>query len=158
MKRHWIKTIRAMLKSGIPSLIASDPTAGIVVKRPKTPGHKPWTIEQIEQYRTHWPLGTEARLVLEFAYQTVSRRGEVCRLVPQHLHRSQNGEWWIKIARTKGSRNFDIPVSPELLAAVQAMPREHLTYLHAANGKVLSKDALGKRFRQWATEAGLPKH
>jgi integrase len=158
MKRHWLETIRTMLKSGIPSMIASDPTAGIVVNRPKTPGHRPWTVEQIEQYRARWALGTQARLVMEFAYQTVSRRGEVCRLGPQHLYRGQNGEWRIKIARTKGSRDVDILVSPELLAAVQAMPRDHLTYLVNQNGKALSKDTLGFRFRHWATEAGLPKH
>jgi integrase len=158
MKAHWLKTIRAVLNSGIPSLIASDPTAGIVVKRPKTPGHKPWTVEQIEQYRAHWPLGTQPRLAFEFAYQTVSRRGEVVRLGPQHLYRGRNGEWRIKIARTKGSRDVDIPVSAELLAAVQAMPREHLTYLQTQNGKALAKDTLGSRFRQWATAAGLPKH
>jgi hypothetical protein len=51
MKGYWIKTIRAVLKSGIPSMIAADPTAGIIVKRGKTPGHRPWTVEQIEQYR-----------------------------------------------------------------------------------------------------------
>jgi integrase len=88
----------------------------------------------------------------------MSRRGEVCLLGPQHLYRGQNGEWRIRIARTKGSRDVDIPVSAELLAAVQAMPRDHLTYLHSQNGKPLSKITLGHRFREWATEAGLPKH
>jgi len=158
MKSYWLKAIRAMLKSGIPGMIAADPTAGIVIKQPKTPGHRPWTIEQIEQYRAHWPLGTEARLVLEFAYQTVSRRGEVTRFGPQHLYQGQNGEWRIRIARTKGSRDVDIPVSAELLAAIAAMPRAHLTYVHGRNGKTLSKVTLGQRFRQWAIEAGLPKH
>jgi integrase len=157
-KAYWLKIIRAMLKSGIPSLIATDPTIGIVIKQPKTPGHRPWTAEQIEQYRARWPLGTQARLVLEFAYETVSRRGEVCRLGPQHLYQGQNGEWRIRIARIKGSRDVDIPVSAELLAAVQAMPRDHLTYIHGRNGKMLSKVTLGERFRQWASEAGLPKH
>jgi integrase len=158
MKAHWLKTIRAVLKSGIPSMIAVNPTASIVVKRQKTPGHKPWPVDQIEQYRARWPLGTQARLVLEFAYQTVSRRGEVCKLGPQHLYRGQNGEWRIKIARTKGSRDVDIPVTPELLAACVAMPRDHLTYIHAQNGKPVGKIVLGQRFARWATEAGLPEH
>jgi integrase len=49
-----------------------------------------------------------------------------------------------------------IPVTAELLAAVQAMPLNHLTYVHSRNGKPLSKKSLGVYFRQWATEAGLP--
>jgi integrase len=157
-KDYWIRTVRALMRSGVPSMLKADPTSGIVVKRPKTPGHRPWTDAQIAQYRAHWPLGTEARLVLEFAYQTVSRRGEVARLGPQHLYRGQNGEWRIKIARIKGSRDVDIPMTPELLAACQAMPKAHLTYITSESGKPLSKITLGHRFAKWATEAGLPKH
>jgi integrase len=158
MKRHWLKTIRGVFKSAVPGVLAINPVAGIAVKRPKTPGHRPWTPEQIEQYRARWPLGTEARLVLEFAYQTMSRRGEVVRLGPQHLYWGPNGEPRIRIARTNGSRDVDILVSAELLAAIQAMPREHLTFLQTRSGAALSKDMLGKRFGQWVTEADLPKH
>jgi integrase len=158
VKANCIKAIRALMKSGIPSMLKADPTEGIVVRRPKTPGHKPWTAAQIEQYRAYWPLGTQARLVLEFAYETVSRRGEVVQLGPQHLYRGENGEPRIKIARIKGSRDVDIQVTPELLAACNAMPRDHLTYIHTESGKPLAKGTLGFRFAQWATEAGLPKH
>jgi hypothetical protein len=48
-------------------------------------------------------------------------------------------------------------MTDELLAAVNAMKVEHLTYVHGQNGKPLSKGALGTYFRRWATEAGLPK-
>ena len=60
--------------------------------------------------------------------------------------------------RIKGSRDVDIPVSPELLAACQAMPKAGLAYIIGQKGGVLSKITLGHRFRQWATEAGLPEH
>ena len=50
------------------------------IKLPKTKGHHTWTNEEIAQYRAHWLLGTQQRLVLEFALETVSRRGEVMRL------------------------------------------------------------------------------
>jgi integrase len=158
MKDRWLRAIRGLMNSGIPSMLAENPTAGLKVKRAKSEGHHTWTEAEIAKYRAHWPLGTQARLVLEFALESASRKGEIVRLGPQHLYRGQNGEWRIRIARTKGSRDVDIPMSPELLAAVQAMPRDHLTYIHSRNGKALSKITLGPLFRKWATEAGLPKH
>ena len=88
---------------------------------------------------------------MEFALETASRRGEVVRLGPQHV---RNGR--IRIERTHGSEDVDIPMSPELQAACDAMPKAHLTYIVTAHGKPRSKYGLGNDFAKWATEAGLP--
>ena len=82
---------------------------------PKTKGHHTWTDEEIAQYRAYWPLGTQQRLVMEFALETASRRGEVVRFGPQHI---RNGR--IRIERTHGSEDVDMPMSPELQAACDA--------------------------------------
>ena len=159
MKDHWLRSVRGLMKSGVPSMLKEDPTKGLKLKQVKTAGHHTWTDSEIEQYRAYWPLGTQARLVLEFGLQTASRKGEIVRLGPQHLYRAgQNGEWRIKIERIKGSRDVDIPVSPELLAACQAMPKAGLAYIIGQKGGTLSKVTLGHRFAKWATEAGLPEH
>lgn len=55
-----------------------------------------------------------------------------------------------------GSKDVDIPVSPELQAACDAMPKAHLTYIITAYGKPRSKCGLGNAFAEWATQAGLP--
>src|SRR6516162_11832052 len=129
-----------------------DPTEGIAgIKMPKTKGHHTWTDEEIAQYRAYWPLGTQQRLVMEFALETASRRGEVVRFGPQHI---RNGR--IRIERTHGSEDVDMPMSPELQAACDAMPKVHLTYIITAHGKPRSKYGLGNDFAKWATEAGLP--
>src|SRR5262249_39275338 len=47
-----------------------------------------------------WPVGTQQRLVMEFALETASRKGEVVRLGPQHV---RNGR--IRIERTHGSED-----------------------------------------------------
>ena len=157
MRYHWLQAIRGLMKSGIPSMLKEDPTAGLVAKLAKTEGHWTWTDAEIAQYRAYWPLGTPARLVLEFALESTSRRGEIVRLGPQHLYLGRDGEWRIRIARIKGSRDVDIPMTPELLAACQAMPKEHLTFIHGRTGKALSRNTLGFWFRTWVTAAGLPK-
>jgi integrase len=150
-KREWLKAIRALLRFAVPTMLKVDPTEGIKVKVPTTKGHHSWTDEEIAQYRAYWPLGTQQRLVLEFALETVSRRGEVVGLGPQHV---KNG--WIHIKRTHGSDDVVIPISPELQTACDAMPKSHLTYIVSANGKPLTKGTLGRSFSKWATEAGLP--
>jgi integrase len=151
-RRHWLKAIRALMQAAIPTMRNDDPTAGIPgVKLPRSRGHHTWTDAEIEHYRAYWPLGTQQRLVFEFALETVSRRGEVVSLGPQHV---KNGR--IRIERTHGSADVDIPVSPELQAACDAMPKAHLTYIVTAYGKPRSKYGLGNDFARWVTEAGLP--
>ena len=151
-KRHRLKAIRGLLRSAVPSMRADDPTDGIAsIKLPKSKGHHTWTDDEINQYRAHWPLGTQQRLVMEFALETASRRGEVIRLGPQHV---KNGR--IRIERTHGSEDVDIPISADLQAACDAMPMAHLTYIVTAYGKPRSKYGLGNEFAKWATDAGLP--
>jgi integrase len=151
-KRHWLNAIRGLLRSAVPIMRKDDPTEGIAgIRLPKSKGHHTWNDDEIEQYRVHWPLGTQQRLVMEFALETASRRGEVVRLGPQHV---KNGR--IRIERTHGSEDVDIPISPDLQAACDAMPRAHLTYIVTAYGKPRSKYGLGNDFAKWATEAGLP--
>ena len=85
-KRHWLKAIRGLLRAAVPTMRRDDPTEGIAgIKMPKTKGHHTWTDEEIAQYRAYWPLGTQQRLVMEFALETASRRGEVVRFGPQHI-------------------------------------------------------------------------
>ncbi len=151
-RRHWLKAIKGLMKFAVPIMRKDDPAAGIPsVKLPKSKGHHTWTNDEIAQYRAYWPLGTQQRLVMEFALETTSRRGEVVRLGPQHI---KNGR--VRIERTHGSADVDIPVSPDLQAACDSMPKEHLTYIVTAYGKPRSKYGLGNDFAKWATEAGLP--
>jgi site-specific recombinase XerD len=151
-KRNWLKAIRGLLRSAVPTMRKDDPTEGIAaIRLPKSKGHHTWTDDEIAQYRAYWPLGTQQRLVMEFALETTSRRGEVVRLGPQHV---KNGR--ISIARTHGSKDVDILVSSDLHAACEAMPKAHLTYIVTAYGKPRSKYGLGNDFAKWATEAGLP--
>jgi integrase len=152
-KRHWLTAIRALLRSAIPGMRKDDPTAAIPRIKIKTKGHKCWTDSEIETYRAHWPLGTQQRLVMELALETVSRLGEVVRLGPQHVR-----DGHIRIARIHGSRDVNILVSPELQAACDAMPKAHLTFITTKDGKPRSKVGLGNDFAKWVTAAGLPKH
>jgi integrase len=124
-RRRWLITIKLLLASAIPTMRRDNPAVGIAgVKIPKTRGYHTWEDHEIAQYRAYWPRGTQERLVMEFALEAVSRRVEVLRLGPQHV---RNGR--IRIERVKGSREVDIPLTPELAAAIAAMPKVHLTFI-----------------------------
>lgn len=156
-RRSWFKAIRPLLQHAVPTMLREDPTAGIAPpKLPKTKGHHTWTNDEIRKYRDYWPCGTQQRLVFEFALETVSRRGEVVRLGPQHVYTGDEGETRIRIARIHGSDDVDIRVSPDLMGAIDAMPRSHLTFIVTAYGRPRSKFGLGTDFARWAKTAGLP--
>jgi integrase len=106
--------------------------------------------EEVAAYRAHWPCGTQQRLVFEFALETVSRRAEVVRLGRQHV---ANGR--IRIERIKGSDDVDIPIMPDLQAALDAMPKSNMTFIVTAAGKPRSRFGLGNDFAGWARQAGL---
>ena len=153
-KRSWLKTIRGLMRAAVPTMRKDDPTDTIPgIKMPRTKGHFAWSDDEIARYRAYWPLGTQERLVMEFALETLSRRGEIVRIGPQHV---RNGR--IHIERTHGSRDVNLPMSAELQAACDAMPKQHLTYIVTAYGKPRSKYGLGTDFARWATQAGLPAH
>jgi hypothetical protein len=98
VKNDWLKAIRSLLRFAVPTMLKADPTAGIFVKLPKGKGHHTWTDEEIKQYRAYWPLGTEQRLVMEFAFETASRRGEVVRLGPQHVRNAASASSALRAA------------------------------------------------------------
>jgi integrase len=158
-KRSWLRSIRHLLEHAVPVMVKENPAACVAMPKIKIKGHHSWDDAEIAQFRAYWPYGTQQRLVFEFALETVSRRGEVVRLGPQHVYiDEEDGKPWIRITRTHGSDDVDVPVTPELMAAIDAMPKKHLTFIVTATGKPRSKAALGVDFRKWARAAGLPDH
>jgi integrase len=75
----------------------------------------------------HWPLGTRERLALALLVFTGQRRSDVLR-----MGRHRDGVLTIKQKKT--GVQVDVPVHPELAAAIAACPSEHLTYLTTERG------------------------
>jgi integrase len=152
-RRYWWTQIKPLLKFSVPMFRKDDPTHDIAIRIKSKGGHHCWTDDEVAQYRTSWPLGSKQRLVLELALETTSRRSEIVRLGPQHVRDGR-----IRIERIHGSRPVDIPLTPELKAAIDAMAPTHLTYLTTPDGKPRSPHGLAIDFAKWCNAAGLPKH
>jgi integrase len=150
------KMLRHLLEHAVDlKMIAVNPA--LRIKKPfkiASDGFHTWTDLEIEQYRNHWPLGTQQRLAMELALELTTRRSDVVRVGPQHIRGDK-----ITVHHTKNNSTVFIPLSDELRAAIEAMgPIRHLTFLATRAGAPRSAKALGGDFRSWCDAAGLPKH
>jgi integrase len=151
--RTWLITVREFCKWAVEQkLIDADPTAGIVIKLPKSDGHATWSEEQIAQFEARWPLGTRERLLFALLLHTGQRCSDVIKLGPASI---VNGAFPIKQQKT--GAKVRIPVLPELAAAIAACEVVGFhTFLATKTGKPLNQRDLNKWFRQACNEAGLP--
>jgi integrase len=162
--RHAANTLRKVLRHlfdhAIEINLRSNPVLGTKRLKTEGDGHLPWTADEIAQYRSHWLLGSVARLVLELALELAARRAEIVTCGPQHERpataKAPFGKLFVE--RLKGSNDTLVPISAELLAAIDACgPFPHLTYLATRRGTARSYKALTGDFRKWCDAAGLPK-
>jgi integrase len=150
-----LKALRALFRWAVEAEhVESDPTIGVAAIRYASSGHRPWSIDEIEKYKDHHPLGTMARLAFALAYYTMGRREDVARLGPQHI---RNGRVRFRYAKNehRNPHDADMELHPELAKAIGAAPTLHLTFM-TWNGKPYSPGGLTRAFRRWCDEAGLP--
>jgi integrase len=120
------------------------------VKHKKVGFHE-WTEEEIAQYRAYWPLGTKARLAMELILWTGKRRSDAHRAAPP-----KNGR--IAFTAKKTGKDQDLPVAPQLQAAIDAMPTVGITTLLVTEyGKPFTVGGFGNKVREWCDDAGLPQ-
>jgi site-specific recombinase XerD len=153
--RDFLKALRRMMQyfAGIGE-IEEDPTQGVRSPKQRNAAIHTWSEAEIEQYRQHHPLGTNARLTLELLVGTAQRRSDVVRMGRQHLHAGGSA---IFVKQQKTGWEGEIPIAGELSQALAAVPASNLTFLVTEAGAPFSVAGFGNKFRDWCNEAGLPK-
>ena len=122
------------------------------IAAPKSQGYHTWTEDEIAQYQAKHPLGTMARLALEIMLWTGQRRSDAHVFGPEHMKNKR-----IKFLVSKTKREHWLPAAPQLIEAIDAMPRVGIkTYLTTEYGKPFSRAGFGNKMRQWCDEADLP--
>ncbi len=127
-----------------------DPTAGVKEIRSRSEGFRTWSEEDIAQYEAKFPLGTRAHLALALLLYTGQRRSDVVRMGRQHI---RNGV--LKVTQQKTGAEVSIPVHASLKAAIDALPKDQLTFLMTAQGKPFTPAGFTNWFRDRVHEAGL---
>jgi integrase len=152
-QRNWLKTLRGLIAYCLVEKLADfDPTQGVkLTKVQNSDGFATWPLNAIEQYRRQHQLGTKPRLALELLYGTMAARADAARLGRQHIQGAT-----ISFRRQKTKTPVDIPILPELSAAIDAMPKaDHLTLLTTERGAAFTPAGFGNWFREQCDLAGV---
>lgn len=161
-----VKALSAMFKwAKDAELIESNPAHSIKPLKSGEGWHT-WTMEEIVQFEEHHPAGSTARLALSIFMYTGLRISDAAIFGRQHIQLVRNEdagemEKWIKIRPQKSSRGADpvvvqIPLLPELDAALSQCPAKQMTYLVTSFGKPFTVNGLGNKMREWCDLAKLP--
>jgi integrase len=149
--RNFLRCLRLLIQYAISiGIREDDPTAGVRVKIPKSDGFHSWTDEEIATFEAAYPLGTKPRLALALLLNTALRCADVAKIGRGHI---RNGEIHVTIQKTKTP--LAIPITPELAAAINAMPNEHVVFLTNEYGQAFTGRNFSQWFRRQCKQAGL---
>lgn len=155
-----LKTINAMFNWAIGAGIATQNPAD-KCKRLKTSkgGFHTWTLDEIAQYQARHPFGSKADLALRIYLFTGLRKGDACTFGRQHIRKvGDERRVVITPGKTEGSSSVvvDIPLLAPLAEAIDALPKNRMTFLCNAQGLPHSPAMLGNLMRDWCDQAKLP--
>ena len=151
--RNLLQMLRVLMAFAIEAGICrDDPTIGVSHPKIKIKGHETWEEADIATFEAYHPIGTKARLAFALALDTAQRRGDIVRM----SRRDVLGEE-ITIKQSKTGQEVTIPISPELRAAIDAIPAEHMVFLTTALGKPFDTASFGNWFRERCREASVRK-
>lgn len=111
-----------------------------------------WTDEELDAFEDRWPLGSMQRTGFAIALYTAQRRCDIVDLKWTAIRGDH-----IRIKSSKTGKEEDIPIHPELQAALAAVrPRKPEAIVTGANGTKLSPVYFGHQMAAAIEEAGLP--
>ena len=146
-----LKKLRILIRHAINiGWLKHDPSLGI--KRPKIQRIRSWTEDEIAAYRSKWLLGTKQRLAFELFLNTGQRRSDVVRMAWSHITRENR----ITVVQQKTGRRLLMPLHRDLLTALAAAKREHVSILTTMYGKPFTVDGFSQWMREAIANAGLP--
>lgn len=155
-----LKTIIAMYNWAIGAGIAShNPADKCSRLKTRKGGFHTWTLDEIAKYQARHPVGSKADLALRIYLFTGLRKSDACTFGRQHI-RKVDDERRVVITpgKTEGSSSVvvDIPLLAPLAEAIDALPKNRMTFLCNAKGMPHSPAMLGNLMRDWCDQAGLP--
>lgn len=151
-----LKYLSAMFGWGIEAeLVSNNPVRDVKKMKYATDGFYTWTLDEVEAFRTKFPVGTKARLALELLLFVGVRRGDFVRLGPQHV-RGAAIRFVPNKTRKKKAEAQEIPILPRLQEVLDASPTGDLAFFVTALGKPFTAAGFGNWFADRCKEAGVP--
>ena len=149
----FLKAMRGLfawaLKNGH---VEVDPCIGVDRLKHRSDGFPPWTRDDVISYRKAHPVGTKARLAMEFMLLTGLRRGDMATVGRQHI---RDGVMTMRTAKTGAVVTIGLP--RYLLEIVEATPIAGMHLIGQDDGKAYTVESFGNIFREWCDAAGVTK-
>jgi integrase len=149
----FVKAMRGLYKWATEAqLVAIDPTIGVVAADPKTDGHHTWTIEEVRQFETRFPIGTRPRLALDIMLYTGMRISDAILFGRQHVRGGVIG-----YRSLKTGTDVVIPLLEPLRQSIEATPGCDMAFMATEFGTPwASVNSCGNWFRKQCRKAGVP--
>jgi integrase len=170
MAHHAKVAIRKLLQTAKKAKwITSDPSLGVVVKVPYSPGHRAWPREIREQFEAFHPIGSQARTAYALGFWLGNRRSDVARLrwdsLDRHEIRNLDGDFETVLAfafrqkknskRTGGKQMFLKCMEP-LVEALAPLDRTTEYVLTSRHGGAFKDESVSSEMLRWTRQAGIP--
>ena len=147
-----LKTLKALFRFGVErGHLSKNPTEKIGKLRYRTKSHHTWTREEVAQFCTRHPEGSEARLAVVLFLYTGLRLCDVASLTTDQILEQDSD-----IVTQKTGAEVRLNIHPTLGAELLRHQLDGSTVLRTAYGKPFSTNGLGNKMKQWCEEAGLP--
>lgn len=130
-----------------------NPVLGVIRVKHRSEGHHTWSAAEIDRFLAAYPLGTMAHLCMSIMLYTGVRVSDAAVMGRQHVH---NG--WLSFRAMKNRVEVDMPVAPELQAAIEAVRisrKGHMHFLINEWDKPFTVKGLGQRMRKWCDAIDL---
>jgi len=149
-----LKALRQVFKYALEYEFSdTNPVIGIENLKPNNKaGFHAWTVEEVEQFEHHHPIGSKPRVAMSLLLYTGQRRSDVVKMGRQHVK-----DGWMDVTQQKTGKKLSIPVLDELKAVLEAGPTGDLTYLVTQYNKPFTSNGFGNWFRRQCDAAGLPQ-
>lgn len=153
---NMVKALRAMFTwAEEDRLIRENPATGIG-KINRGTGAVPWSVDDLQAFRTRHPKGTMPHLALTLFMFTACRIGDVVTLGRGNEVKRGGMTYLAWQPGKRGSSPVTVPIMPPLSDAIAAQKVIGPTYLLNAHGKPFASGAaFGNWFRDRVSEAGL---
>ena len=122
---------------GLLTKAEENPAKGIKALKYEKQDREPWPDTKVAEFRKAYPYGTRERTLFELCLGTGQRIGDVLRMQWGHIRGDT-----ILVSQSKTGARLEIPITPHLAAALDAIERKSLF--------ILTKDmSKTKRPGQW---------
>lgn len=146
-----LKAWRVMCRWGLENgYLAVDPARDARRKAlPRTAGHEPWSMDQVDAFRARWPMNSRERLAFELLFYTGARISDAVRIGPQHIDR----DGWLNFTQAKTGGDVSIPVRRPLSENLTALEADRHTFLAAIAHCTYALFLVTTRGKGWAKES-----